>query len=207
TLVRDRDCVIQPVGSDLYGGSIGIAFFLAYLDHLLGHAESRAIAREVVDQATRRLSTTLDSLADGVVLPPTVLGAFGALGGAVYALAHIGALWNDDAVLDVADRATSLLIEHVGRDRHLDVIGGLAGFVMAAAALERVRPGGAGRSAVRAAGPVLVERAEKNGGGLSWTTDLAASRPLTGMSHGASGMALALVTANRRCADESFVEA
>jgi len=207
TLVRDRDWVIQPVGSDLYGGSIGIAFFLAYLDHLLGHGESRAIAREVVDQATRRLSTTLDSLADGVVLPPTVLGAFGALGGAVYALAHIGALWNDDAVLDVADRATSLLIEHLGRDRHLDVIGGLAGFVMAAAALESVRPGGAGRSAVRAAARLLVERAEKSVAGLSWTTDLAASRPLTGMSHGASGMALALVTANRRCADESFVEA
>jgi len=43
--------------------------------------------------------------------------------------------------------------------------------------------------------------------GLSWSTNLPASRPLTGISHGASGMALALLAAGRLVNHRPFVDA
>jgi type 2 lantibiotic biosynthesis protein LanM len=202
TLVRDRDWVIQPVGADLYGGSVGIALFLAYLDHLQGHDTAREIAHTVVRQASRRMEATLDSYEPSIPLPSGVLGAFGTLGGAVYAFSHIGPLWEDASLLDLAERITASLLASIESDHHLDVVGGLAGFIMASAALDRVRPGASARAAVQAAARVLLARGRRSASGLSWTTEIAASRPLTGMSHGASGMAVALATAGRLLGDD-----
>ena len=90
TLLRERDWTIQPVGSDLYSGAAGIAFFLAYFDHIVGHADSRAVAQTVVRQLSRRLVATLEPSDVSTAITPSSLGAFGALSGAVYALSHIG---------------------------------------------------------------------------------------------------------------------
>jgi lantibiotic modifying enzyme len=117
TLLRERDWTIQPVGSDLYSGATGIAYFLAYFDHVVGDADSRAIARTVVRQLTRRLVATLDVTESGTALPPSSLGAFGALSGAVYTLAHIGALWADHDLIDLAERVVTMLGDHVDADR------------------------------------------------------------------------------------------
>ena len=207
TLLRERDWTIQPVGADLYSGATGIAHFLAYFDHVAGDDDSRAIARTVVRQLTRRLVATLDASDTGTVLPPSSLGAFGALGGAVYALAHIGALWGDHDLIDLAERVVTMLGDHVNADRTLDIIGGTAGFIMAASALEHVRSAPASRRLVQHAADILVARAEESAEGLSWSTPLPASRPVTGISHGASGMALALLAAGRLANHGPFVDA
>jgi len=207
TLLRERDWTIQPVGSDLYSGAAGIAYFLAYFDHVAGDDESRAIARTVVRQLTRRLVATLDATDSGTALPPSSLGAFGALGGTVYMLSHIGALWADHDLIDLAERVVTMLGNHVSADRTLDIIGGTAGFIMAASALEHVRSAPASRRLVQRAADVLIERGDESTEGLSWSTPLATSRPLTGISHGASGMALALLAAGRLVNHRPFVDA
>ncbi|HEX5077355.1 MAG TPA: type 2 lanthipeptide synthetase LanM family protein [Gemmatimonadaceae bacterium] len=207
TLLRERDWTVQPVGSDLYSGAAGIAFFLAYFDHILGDVHSRAVARTVVGQLTRRLVATLDASGSATAFPPSSLGAFGALSGAVYALAHIGALWADHNLIDLAERLVVVLGDHVDADRTLDIIGGTAGFIMAASALEQVRSAPVTRRALAHAAESLVARAEERAGGLAWSTSLPASQPLTGMSHGASGIALALLTAGRLLNHPPFVDA
>jgi type 2 lantibiotic biosynthesis protein LanM len=207
TLLRERDWTIQPVGSDLYSGAAGIAFFLAYFDHVAGDDDSRAIARTVVHQLTRRLVAMLDAPDSGTPFPPSSLGAFGALGGAVYALSHIGALWADRDLVDLAERLVAVLCDQVDADRTLDVIGGTAGFIMAASALEHVRSAPASRRALTRAAECLIARGNETAEGLSWSTSLAASQPLTGVSHGASGMALALLAAGRVANHEPFVGA
>ena len=206
TLLRERDWTIQPVGSDLYSGAAGIAYFLAYFDHVAGDEASRAIAHTVVRQLTRRLVATLDA-PSGTALPAAALGAFGALSGAVYTLAHIGALWADHNLIDLAERLVTMLGDHVDADRTLDIIGGTAGFIMAAAALEHVRSAPASRQLLQRAADVLIARGDESTDGLSWSTNLATSRPLTGISHGASGMALALLAAGRLANHRPFVDA
>ena len=206
TLLRERDWTIQPVASDLYSGAPGIAHFLAYFDHVAGDDDSRAIARTVVQQLTRRLVATLDA-SSAAALPTASLGAFGALSGAVYTLAHIGALWADHTLIDLAERLVTMLGDHLDADRTLDIIGGTAGFIMAASALEHVRSAPASRRLLQRAADVLIVRGDESRDGLSWSTNLAASRPLTGMSHGASGMALALLAAGRLLNHRPFVDA
>jgi type 2 lantibiotic biosynthesis protein LanM len=207
TLVRERDWVIQPVGTDLYTGTAGIALFLAYVDHVVHDSESRTLARSVVDQVARRLSVTLDALTPDTAVPAGSLGAFTALGGAVYAFAHLGALWNDHALLDTADRIVALLRGQLESDQQLDIIGGTAGFSMVVTALEHVRANAANRAALAQGADLLLSRAERGESGMCWRTRLPSSRPLAGMSHGASGMALALLTAGRVLGRNDCLEA
>ena len=207
TLLRERDWAIQPVGSDLYSGAAGIAHFLAYFDHVAGDSDSRAIARTVVRQIARRLVATIDAADTGTPVPPASLGAFGALSGAVYTLSHIGALWADHDLIDLAERLVTMLGNHIDADRTLDIIGGTAGFIMAASALEHVRSAPTSRRLLQRAASVLTARGEESADGLSWSTSLPASRPLTGLSHGASGMALALLAAGRLVNQPVFVRA
>ena len=206
TLLRERDWTIQPVGADLYSGAPGIALFLAYFDHVASDANSRALAQTVVRQLTRRLVSTLEA-SDTAAFLPSSLGAFGALSGAIYALAHIGALWGDHDLVDLGERLVLALRDHVDADRTLDIIGGTAGFIMAASALEHVRSAPITRRALKHAAECLIARAEQRAGGLSWSTSLPASQPLTGMSHGASGMALALLAAGRLVNHPPFIHA
>lgn len=206
TLLRERDWTIQPVGADLYSGAPGIALFLAYFDHVAGDAASRAVAHTVVRQLTRRLASTLEA-SDTAAFLPSSLGAFGALSGAVYALSHIGALWADHDVIDLAERLVLALRDHVDADRTLDIIGGTAGFIMAASALEHVRSAPVTRRVLTHAAECLIARGEERAGGLSWSTSLPSSQPLTGMSHGMSGIALALLAAGRLVNHPPFVHA
>lgn len=207
TLVRERDWVIQPVGSDLYDGALGIAFSLAHVADVTGDAECDELARAVASQAARRLRTVLDSPDPSPALISGSLGAFGSLGGAVYALSHLGALWNDHALLDVMDAIVERVSGAIETDRHLDIIGGAAGLVASLSALDGARRDGPARKAMRACADRLLACAVASDAGLAWTTTLRARQPLVGFSHGASGMAHALVVAGATLGDPRYIDA
>lgn len=207
TLARERDWVIQPVGTDLYGGTLGIAFFLAHVADVTGDSEVEQLARTVLAQIVRRLRGTLEPIEPDVTPSPGSLGAFGALGGAVFTLAHLGALWRDHALLDVADAIVTYAQDRIAADRTLDVIGGVAGLAVALVALDRARPGGPARAALRSCAERLLETAVRTEQGLGWSTTLEARQPLTGFSHGASGMASALFAAGHLLGERGYTEA
>jgi lantibiotic modifying enzyme len=89
----------------------------------------------------------------------------------------------------------------------LDIIGGTAGFVAAAAALDGARPSESVRAVLRHAAHLLIERGQRTADRLSWVTSVPASHPLTGVSHGASGMALALLRAHAALGEQRFADA
>jgi len=208
TLLRERDWVIQPVGTDLYGGTLGIAFSLAHVASVTGDAEQDEVARAVVAQVVRRLRGMIEAPEPDLPITGSgSLGTFGTLGGAVYALSHLGALWRDHALLDVADAIVERAREAIEADRHLDVIGGAAGFVAALDALDGARRDGPARGAMRACADRLLACAVASGPGIAWTTTLASRQPLVGFSHGASGMAYALLTAGATFGDQRYTDA
>lgn len=204
TLVRERDWVIQPVGSDLYGGTLGIAFFLAYLADIAGNRAHEQLARDVVGQIVPRLRLLVEGDQHDSALTPGSIGAFGSLGGAIYAFSHLGALWRDHALLDVADAVAARVRDEAAVDRQLDIIGGVAGLTFALAALHRARPGGPALDVMRVCADRLLDSAQQTDGGLAWTTMLASTQPLTGLSHGASGMASALFVAAAHLNDARY---
>ncbi len=191
-VVGERYWRAGPAGISLYDGVSGIALFLAHLGSMTGDQRYR----EVAERIAQSLADSLTSPDRGRHLRFSLsIGGFGELGGAVYTLTHLAALWDTPELLDAA---TALVPELAGRfagDRELDVVQGTAGAALALAALHRTRPDERTADALRLAAATLAKAATEVTGGAAWRTAVDPDRPLLGMSHGASGFALALARA------------
>ncbi len=184
---------VVPAIPDMYRGLPGIAFFLGYLGAATGEARYTAVARKALFAQKQQIATDPQAVSG--------VGAFNGWGGIIYTLAHLGRLWNDDALLDEAESYARRLPELIAQDEMLDLIAGSAGAICSLAALKR----GVGSDAtLMACGERLLAKAEPQQRGLGWRMPLAGDRALAGISHGAAGIALALLRLYGRTGDERF---
>ena len=195
---------LAPATADLYLGLPGIALFLG----LLGALDAESSHR---DRWTRLARNTLETQRRQIdEAPETVpgIGGYNGWGGVVYALVHLGELWED---ADLLDQAEAIAERHIApgipEDEHLDLMAGSAGGLCALLALARVRPGSAALELARECGERLLDTAEPQRRGLGWPMRLAASRALAGLSHGAAGFALALLRLEGATGERRFREA
>jgi type 2 lantibiotic biosynthesis protein LanM len=153
---------LEFLGSSIYKGRRGIALFLAALAAETGDARYADAARAAVREPSH------DS---------TSLGIDGDAASAVYALTRMSGLLGDPSLLDDAHRATvAITAEAIEADRAYDVMSGCAGALLALCALQRVAPSREIASRIDACARKLAD----------------APLRLTGFSHGAAGIALAL---------------
>jgi type 2 lantibiotic biosynthesis protein LanM len=176
---------LGPLGHDLYHGSAGIALFLA------------ALAKDgdpcAAEQCRQALGATI-KLVNSPRLGPLgrALGVGGAvgLGSIVYALAFVSDMLSDGAALEAAEAcARGISPESIRADDRFDLVAGTAGACLALLALHR-RTGAAWpvERAVLCGDHLLDRRSAAHG---MWISSAFAG-PLTGVAHGAAGMALAL---------------
>ncbi|MFC0600661.1 type 2 lanthipeptide synthetase LanM family protein [Streptomyces palmae] len=189
---------VGPTTMDLYSGMPGMGLFLSVAARLSDDPR----LREYAELTAESLRTQALAAADRIAETPAPLlgealreqadaGAFGVTGSMVYYLTHAGVLHRRADLVDAAERTLATLDQHIAHDTKYDVIMGGAGAILAALALHAVRPDSAAiRTAERAAEHLLLA-AERTGQGTAWQTNLGPA-PLTGMSHGASGIAYAL---------------
>jgi len=176
----------RSLTADLYGGTAGVGLFLAQLDACLGRDPSRertargALATAIQD-ADRRRGRFGAGLFDGSA-------------GVGHAAVRIGEIY-DDAVAVANGLA---LLERGALEATaagaLDVVSGLAGVVLVLGAHVRNHPGLA--SALVAAGEALLSRATARETIWRWPSSLGfggAKHCPTGLSHGAAGIAAALL--------------
>ncbi|MEM1182820.1 MAG: type 2 lanthipeptide synthetase LanM family protein, partial [Acidobacteriota bacterium] len=175
---------LEPVDASLYSGLAGIAVFLAQLGAVSGEGRYTELAREAFAVGRERF-----------VNRPEVrqsVGGYSGLGGWVYGLCHLGALWRDPALLDEAESVAELIGPLLPSDQGLDVIAGAAGALVALLELHRHRPSAATLALAVACGESLLAKAETQAHGAAWTIPSVAPLPLTGFAHGAAGLAWAL---------------
>ncbi|HEX7153219.1 MAG TPA: type 2 lanthipeptide synthetase LanM family protein [Thermoanaerobaculia bacterium] len=197
---RDPDgWQLVPSAPDFYLGLPGIAFFLAHLGKATGSARYTEVARKALFAQRRQIEV------DPKLVKET--GAFNGWGGVIYTLAHLGRLWNDEALLDEAESYARRLPPLIANDEMLDVILGSAGCLLSLAALAEVRPSAFVDELMVACGERLLAKAEPQKTGLGWPMLLAGNRALAGLSHGAAGIALALLQLADRTGDARFREA
>ena len=188
------------LGPSLYSGRAGIALFLAALARS-GHAERDAYRRTAVAASADllRLGGEDERRRWWRDQP---LGLNGS-GGALMTLLRLGRLLPDLREA-VAEKVSSLLdgltADHLRADRQLDVMGGSAGLI--GPLLEVGTP--TAMTLAEAAGDTLVAQQDPGGG---WVIDALGTRPLTGFSHGASGMASALARLDAAVPREAYGEA
>ena len=197
---------VAALGPDLYGGSSGVALFLAQLAAVTDDDEMSSTAAAACANALRNVERQ-------PVREFPAMSFHSGLIGVAFATHRIVALTGDWH--DLATRADAILeraAEAIATPHVFDVIGGNAGAILALLAL--------GRSLCRPVlfelatmlGDELVEAAERRGDAWSWHPDLttgpeAAAMPLTGLAHGASGLGLSLLELHAATGRGDFLEA
>ncbi len=192
-------CVLGPAGPDLYLGNSGIALFLAHLGAVTGDTRFTRLARAAT-------VTLRAQIAQGGKLVDAV-GGFAGWGAILHTLTHLGALWQDESLLDMAEQVAAPLGPQIDVDEYSDVVGGAAGCLVALLGLNSLRPSGPALLLAVRCGERLLARARPMEPGLGWILEMAGLRPLAGFSHGAAGISWALLQLSSATGDDRFHQA
>jgi type 2 lantibiotic biosynthesis protein LanM len=171
------------LGPELYSGTAGIALFLWRLAEMTGERIFRVTAEAAIRQALGKMQGSGCGFYSGGL-------------GILYAGSEMSQEIDEEAVLREAQPDRS----------RLDVIDGSAGAIAALLNLHaRTQSAALLDAAVRHA-ELLLDEASRSEDGWSWKT-ISGSRNLTGFSHGASGIAWALLELHRVTGEDRFREA
>jgi lantibiotic modifying enzyme len=178
------------LGPDVYGGNLGVAWFLAQLGSATGDPEFRRTSLAAAACALRQLERS-----PRVMTSP--LSYYNGVVGVAFALERVRALTGEPTLGAHVDELLARAAAAATEPHVLDVVGGNAGAIPALLALSRsgARPA-AGELAERM-GEELLETAIRQGPAWSWEADKAAGPgfatvPLTGFAHGNAGLGVAL---------------
>ncbi|MEH2084218.1 MAG: type 2 lanthipeptide synthetase LanM family protein [Nostoc sp.] len=195
---------LQPLGYNLYDGSCGIALFLAALAKVQGDPEYRDLALAALQSLRQYLQSRESSQA--IAKQIGIGGAVGC-GSLVYALARISQFLDEPALMNDAAKAAALLTsERLTTDRNYDVISGAAGAILGLLALYRMTGEPEVLEQAILGGHHLLDcRVASDSGFKAWKT--LSGKLLTGFSHGAAGIAYALLRLYESSGDACFLEA
>lgn len=193
---------IEPIGFDLFDGTCGVALFLAALTRVTGDVAFRSFALEALAPVRDEIrSGSIDRITDNVEW-----GGPLSCGPLIYALVRASQLLDEPALLDDASRlALSISHARIDADRHLDVLFGAAGVILGLLALDAAASDPRVRDLATACGDHLIARSRCDGGRRTWT--MPQGLTLTGFSHGAAGMAYALLRLHDALPDTRFLAA
>ncbi|HEY6321421.1 MAG TPA: lanthionine synthetase LanC family protein [Thermoanaerobaculia bacterium] len=198
--------VHRAYGPELYGGTAGIALFLARLHAASGERVFKRTALGAVGHALARAEE---------IEPPARIGAYSGWAGIAYAALTIAPLLADDSLRAPALAMLAAVAASELDRQNLDVLAGCAGAI---APLLRVHAELGGPEALRDAavrfGDHLIATAVRSAAGCSWGThgDGAVERlpwigNLTGFSHGAGGIGWSLLELYQATGEARFREA
>jgi type 2 lantibiotic biosynthesis protein LanM len=201
-LVQAERYQLQPMDFELYGGTSGVALFLAAAERFA----PKSGYGELALAALRPLQSTLDRHPDRLTGIMGIGGASG-LGSVAYSLLHVSRLLDEPALLEDAHRVTDLISEElIASDRALDVIGGAAGAILSSLALYEARPDRRLlEPAIACGGHLLEARTTTDAGLRAWVTD--EGMRTTGFAHGTAGISYSLLRLYGHTRDPRFLEA
>ncbi len=195
---------IQPMGVDLYGGVCGVALFLAALEKTTSGAGFRELSLAALQPVRERLhdAEQAQALARGALI-----GGLTGLGALIFTLVQTGRFLGDPSLLGDACRAASLMTpDRIENDSALDIVSGAAGAVLALLALydatdeeEFLRQSVVCGEHLRA----QLLRRDDFAGNVAGRRD---GVLLSGLSHGAAGMAYALAQLHNASGSALFLE-
>jgi type 2 lantibiotic biosynthesis protein LanM len=209
--VSRRVCV-QILGSSLYSGSPGLAVFFAARYAVEGGTEDRRAALGIMQSMRRAFLSSPDDepidpqAARAWLLEDGIGAAYGG-GSTIYAMLTTGRLLQDPEPIEIALRLSDLIDEQaILSDRHLDIIGGAAGAILALLVLwKETQAPGLIEKALLCGEHLLRSRVSHEGTPRAWRTIV--QRPLAGFSHGAAGIGLALLRLHQAVPDVRFLDA
>lgn len=196
----------QPLGFSLYDGSCGVALFLAAVAQVTGSTHWGNLAVDAL-QSLRTVLQTSDKLFAQKFARRIGIGGGTGIGSIIYSLVKISQFLSNTALLEDAQLAAKLVIpELIAADQQLDVIGGAVGAILGLLSLYQQT--GEARvldQAIQCGQHLLAHRDSDLEWPKAWKT--VAKQPLTGFSHGAAGIAYALLRLYAVTKDPAYLQA
>jgi hypothetical protein len=187
----------SSLGSGAYDGLAGIVFYLTELWLALSRPADRDLALAAARQAIVRLDDVPASARFGFHTGWT---------GTLAICARLARITeHKPLVLAIRKRWRTLTAEtDVGVP--FDLLSGLSGGILGALCLAEALGDSHIAEQAEPWASALVARARGRGGKVWWTSPMPSLAPMIGLSHGASGAALALVTTARRTGVETYLQ-
>jgi lantibiotic modifying enzyme len=183
--------VLSVVDHSLFQGRPGIALFFASLAKATGEERFAQAARRVLQPTLRYIERREDDL----FLGPMGFGVLTGPLGSLYGIARTGEALEDEALTRFSfQHASSLHLEQFISDDLFDLTSGAAGAVLVLSALSRLPGAPSFQDLIQAGVETLLARRKPIGPHRAWRGP--DGRFLSGISHGASGIALALCRSN-----------
>lgn len=183
---------LQTLADNLFDGNCGIALFLAALDYVRGNHQYRDLILGALQPVRKLLQISDVNLAQRFASAIGIGGATGN-GSIIYALVKISQFLSEPSLLEDARRAADAIAPTIiAADTKFDIMAGCAGAILGLLALYRQTADGAILEKAIACGEhLLKQQISINGSPKAWINF--AHQPLTGFSHGAAGIAYALL--------------
>jgi type 2 lantibiotic biosynthesis protein LanM len=192
----------KPISYNLYSGGMGVAVFLTALGRVTGDERYQQAARATLQPLTRILREE-----PGQVIANSGLGIGVGLGSLIYGLATIAGILGNGAesshLIHLAQAALATVNpQTLATDAKRDLMFGTTGLILATAKLARVTGDADLVPAMTAMGRHLMSAADREGRIPTFQ-----GRVITGFSHGAAGVALALARLYQHTADPLWLQA
>src|SRR4030095_5026742 len=177
----------KSLGSDIYDGTGGIAFFLSNLYRIKKEESYRIVAEGAINHALSKVNQ----------LPVTQRFSFftGKLGIA-YMSSHMGGVLNKNFLIEKATDLLKELGDNFEKKHFMDVISGNASGIPALLELYRLFQDEKMLNLAVLLGNELINGATKESHGWSWNykaNSISSVHNLTGFSHGAAGIGFSLL--------------
>ncbi len=187
-MFKSKRYQFQPIASDLYSGSCGIALFLSALAHISADMSFKKLALGAIQSLRNGLRTFGPLIAKDLGL-----GAASGMASLIYTFVRISQLLDEPSLLDDARHAATLITyEEITNDQSVDIFAGVAGTILGLLTLYAIVPDQELLEKARACGErVLQTRVPGQNGYRAWPERF--GKLLTGFSHGAAGIAYALL--------------
>lgn len=199
---------LTPLNQSLYDGKSGIALFLSAIDYVTGKSQYRNTALDALLSLRQFLQESSSESAKKAIYLGGLGGATG-LGSIIYSLIKVSQFLKDTSLLEDAKKAANLITpELIADDKSLDIISGNSGAILGLLTLyHQTKDLTALDKAVLCGQHLLANRLSLSGSPRGWKVTWAEEKPLTGFSHGAAGIALALLRLYAVTQETAYLEA
>ena len=195
---------IQPMGLDLYGGVCGVALFLAALEKTAVGTGFRELSLAALHPLRDRLHDP--EQARGLAARAAIGGLTG-LGSLIFTLLQAGRFLGDSSLVEDACLAASLMTpDRIETDSALDIVSGASGAILALLALYDATDDREFLRRSVACGEHLLANLVGRDGVDEKVSGRREGVLLSGFSHGAAGMAYALVELHDVSGNALFLE-
>lgn len=174
---HEDNLTLSSIGMGLYDGVLGIVLFLAYLEQETENIKYGKLARA----ALRGIKDLIKQESSFISI-----SAFYGYTSAVYVFFHLGVLWEDTELKDLAISILKRVKPMIEEDRTYDFLGGLAGVIVVCLQIYKNNSNLLAFEIAEECGEKLYQYVN-----IKLINDDGKNQILTGLSHGATGYAWA----------------